>query len=69
MTEYVSHDDREFGDWVYCAQHLRAHKTGWCGVNSQDKVGLGKFLGDHAEQQRAATEKCVRLGLKISRPE
>ncbi len=68
MPELVNHDDHVFGTWVYCAQHLRAHQTGWCGVDSQDKVGLGEFTGNQQEQARAANEKCLRLGLKIHNP-
>ena len=26
--------------WVYCKQHLRAHATGWCTVNPEQKIPL-----------------------------
>ncbi len=68
MPEIMKSDDRWFGPWVYCAQHLRAHQTGWCGVDSQDKVGLGEFQGTYSEQMRDATEKCRKLGLKLYEP-
>jgi hypothetical protein len=54
-----------FGKWVYCAQHLAAHRTGWCSVDNGEKLGLGDFPGDEREQGVAAFQKCRRLGLKI----
>lgn len=61
-------DDLQLGPWVYCAQHLRPHTTGWCGVDIGEKVGLGEFSGSHDEQARAAVRKCRHLGLKIWDP-
>jgi len=39
--------------WVYCNQHLAAHKTGWCGVHSRDKVGLGVMSREEADNKVA----------------
>jgi len=37
----VTDDFKAFGDrWVYCGQHLRPHKTGWCTVGVRDKIVL-----------------------------
>jgi hypothetical protein len=58
-------DDLIFGKWVYCAQHLAAHRTGWCTVGNGEKLGLGDFPGSEHEQGVAAFQKCKRLGLKI----
>jgi len=54
-------DDWTLGDWVYCAQHLRPHPSGWCTVSLADKVGLGPVISS-----ADAAEKCRRLGLHIS---
>jgi hypothetical protein len=51
------------GTYVYCAQHLGPHNTGWCTVGLDDKVGLGiKFL---TENMDAAHAKCKKLGLLL----
>ena len=57
--------DAIFGDWVYCSQHLAAHKTGWCTVDNSDKLGLGAFSGTFDEQFAAATEKCRAFRLPL----
>lgn len=49
-----------FGDcWVYCNQHLRPHKTGWCTVSVKDKIVLS------AKTEQDAYSECVKKGLKI----
>lgn len=58
-------EDTVLGAWVYCAQHLRPHRSGWCSVGVEDKVGLGSFPGTEQEQGAAAASKCRRLGLKL----
>lgn len=57
--------DKVFGDWVYCAEHLNPHRTGWCTVRNDRKLGLGPFSGNEDEQRRQAAEKCRSLGLKL----
>jgi hypothetical protein len=53
-------DFKEFGEgWVYCSEHVRAHRTGWCTVDVQDKV----FLGNVDEHN--ATGKCLEMNLRI----
>ncbi len=56
-----SEDERTFGvdAWVYCAQHLRAHKTGWCTVSNRDKTKL------EATTEKDAAEECRRRGFKL----
>lgn len=58
--EQPATDDTVFGEWVYCSQHMAAHKTGWCSVGNRDKIGLGP-VANEAE----AVEKCVRFGLRL----
>jgi hypothetical protein len=57
----VTEDEKVFGigQWVYCGQHLRPHRTGWCTVGVRDKVGLG------TTDETEAWEKCSRLGLRL----
>jgi hypothetical protein len=57
--------DRILGEWVYCGQHLNPHRSGWCTVGVDWKVGLGSFPGTDDEQRRLAAEKCELLGLKL----
>jgi len=66
----MSYDPKEdaeiFGEdeIIYCGQHLRPHRTGWCTVGPEHKVGLGiKFTGE--ESLKEAALKCRRLGLKL----
>lgn len=55
-------DFKEWGDsWVYCSQHLRPHKTGWCTVDIRNKICLCN--GSKTEQE--AYQKCRDFGLKI----
>lgn len=61
-------EDVVLGDWVYCHQHLNAHRSGWCTVSINEKVGLGSFPGAQHEQIVAAAEKCRRLGLLLYDP-
>ena len=65
MTVIGKTEDVKLGPWVYCAQHLRPHSTGWCSVDIKDKLGLGEFPGTVEEQGRAAAAKCRKFGLKI----
>lgn len=50
------------GAWIYCDQHLRPHKTGWCtvGLSHKRKLDIPNDA-DHA----AAYAECFRLGLEI----
>lgn len=51
--------DEHMGDWVYCSQHRRPHRTGWCTVAPRDKLGL------HVESEEEAYQKVRHLGLSI----
>lgn len=54
-------DEHVFGDgWIYCAQHLRPHTTGWCTVSNREK----QFL--HAETEAEAIEECNARGLPVA---
>lgn len=57
--------DKMFGDWVYCAQHMNPHLTGWCTVRNDDKIGLGSFEGTHDEQAAKAAKKCREFDLPL----
>lgn len=39
--------------WVYCAQHLRPHTTGWCTVSTRQKVLLD------AKTDKDAYQECI----------
>lgn len=65
-TQKIQTEDQILGEWIYCGQHLRPHQSGWCTVSLEDKVGLGPFTGQSEEQLVKATEKCRRLGLKVT---
>lgn len=65
MMKTPNAEDELLGPWVYCAQHLRPHESGWCTVSLRDKVGLGKFEGSVQEQLQQAGEKCERFGLLV----
>ncbi|MFA7218976.1 MAG: hypothetical protein WC119_00425 [Synergistaceae bacterium] len=55
-------DFKEWGDaWVYCNQHLRVHKTGWCTVSVNNKVCV--CSGEKTEDE--AEKKCKKWGFKI----
>ena len=46
-------DMEEWGDaWVYCNQHRRVHKTGWCTVKPGNKICIcsGNKSEEHAEK-------------------
>ena len=68
MSETEKAEDAVLGKWVYCGQHLKPHRSGWCSVGIEDKVGLGPLSGNAREQEGAAEAKCRRLGLKIYDP-
>ena len=56
MTE----DAVEFGDvFVYCSQHMRPHRTGWCTVCTRHKVKL-----DATDYEPAILE-CRAKGFKL----
>jgi len=58
-------DFKEWGDaWVYCNQHLRPHKTGWCTVGLRNKVCVCAGNRDESE----AFQKCRDIGLKLYSP-
>jgi len=58
--ETMTEDFEVFGDqFVYCSQHRRVHKTGWCTVGPEDKVALG------VSTQEEGVNKCRHLGLKL----
>lgn len=58
----LTEDFKEWGDaWVYCNQHLAAHKTGWCSVGVRNKVCL--CAGDKTEEE--AVKKCLDFGFKL----
>lgn len=62
--EPKTEDYQEWGDaWVYCNQHLRPHKTGWCTVDVRDKVCLGNC--DMSEED--AYKKCREWNFKLYR--
>ena len=58
-------DDKVFGDWVYCRQHVRPHSTGWCTVSNHDKIGLGIVGSETQENIKLAFEKCRDWKLPI----
>ena len=62
--EELAEDTKVFGEdqWVYCNQHLRPHKTGWCTVGVRNKVGLGVATREEGLQ------KCKDFGFEIFAP-
>ncbi len=57
LKRQPTEDEIKFGRnaWIYCAMHMRPHKTGWCTVNSLHKQAL-KALTDieaHHECRKA----------------
>ena len=64
--EQLTEDAQMFGDaWVYCMDHVKPHKTGWCGVGVNHKLSLGTFQGTRREQEQKALDKCRLFGLPI----
>ena len=53
----LAQPDVALGAFVYCAQHMRAHSTGWCSVGIDDKQVL------LAEDIESAQEEARNLGL------
>jgi hypothetical protein len=39
MSKQLSGDEH-MGKFVYCAQHMAPHSTGWCTVSVEQKVSL-----------------------------
>ncbi len=65
VPELDTEDAKVFGGMlVYCASHRRAHATGWCTVDVENKLGLGIDRGAPNAMHDAA-EKCRRLGLRL----
>jgi len=66
MTE-TADDAAVFGPegYVYCRQHMRPHSTGWCTVDSGEKVGLGILVGDGGKTYAEAAAKCRSFGLPL----
>lgn len=54
-------EDLDFGEnrYVYCAQHLAPHTTGWCTVPNREKTLL------EALNYNDALEECRQKGLKL----
>lgn len=53
-------DMQKYGDViVYCKQHLRPHRTGWCTVSLTDKVKLD------ASTLETAYVECETKGYKL----
>lgn len=54
-------DQIAFGrnSWVYCRQHLRPHKTGWCSVPNFNKTKLDATTDLNAHQE------CIRRGFYV----
>lgn len=61
MSYDPKEDARVFGEdvYVYCGQHMRPHKTGWCTASIEDKVGL------EAKTHEDAVKECRRRGLRL----
>ena len=56
--------DTVLGEWVYCRQHRRSHRTGWCTVPVSEKLGLG-IVGNDDAARSAAARKCQDFNLPI----
>lgn len=56
-------DEIAFGRnrWIYCAQHLRPHTTGWCTVSNDQKTLL------KATTDKEAYVECVAENMEIYR--
>ena len=57
-------EDAAMGEWVYCAAHLRPHRTGWCTVPARDKTPL-ETTGTGSEAVQAAYAECRQRGLRL----
>lgn len=58
--------DEHLGEWVYCDQHLRPHRTGWCTVPPANKVPLDiPDEGCDGSQEDAAYALCRAMGVDI----
>jgi hypothetical protein len=64
MADEITEDVVMFGRdaWVYCAQHLRPHTTGWCTVHSDQKTLLD------ATSSKGAYAECARRGFRLFDP-
>lgn len=54
-------DAKEFGSdaWVYCSQHMRPHRTGWCTVSNRNKIKLD------AKSIEQAYAECRQKGYEL----
>lgn len=52
--------DEHLGEWVYCGQHLRPHKTGWCSVSAANHKKSLK-----ATTEQGAYQECRERGFKL----
>lgn len=60
MKEEITKDKQIFGDcYVYCSQHLRPHKTGWCTVHVSEKIKL------NAENNEDVFDECKNKGYTV----
>ena len=61
MDQKITEDAKHFGEnvFIYCNQHLRPHRTGWCTVGVNNKVKLD------ATDEAAAYAECEAKGYKI----
>lgn len=60
-TPPQTEDVKVFGadTWVYCRQHMRVHQTGWCTVDTRDKIALG------VKTAQEGMDKCREFGLEL----
>jgi hypothetical protein len=52
--------DTALSSWVYCAQHLTPHASGWCTVSNQQKLRLNAITRDEAYTE------AKQLGLRFA---
>lgn len=64
MSDKETEDAKAFGAgvWVYCAQHLRPHETGWCTVGTDQKTPLA------AKTYSDAHLECRQRGFTLCSP-
>lgn len=43
-------DDEKLGIYVYCAQHVGPHVSGWCTVGNDQKLGLPAETAEEARE-------------------
>lgn len=53
-------EDTKWGTkFCYCAQHIRVHSTGWCSVDTRQKIPL------HADSLEEAEKEYQRIKLLV----